>query len=304
MGKKLTTDEYIKIFNESYPTLELLSEYNGNKNYITVRCKIHDYVFNTKPNWLKKGSGCVKCYNDRRSNSQRLTKEQFIERAINIHGDKYDYSKVEYINNKIPIKIICKIHGEFEQRPDKHLMGQGCSKCSIIEQGLLKRLTLEEFINRSKLIHGDKYDYSKSEYSGYDNKLIIICPIHGEFEQIAGSHMNGQGCPLCQESHLERKTAILLKENNIEFERQKKFKWLGKQSLDFYLPKYNIGIECQGKQHFIEKERFGGKDGLNKIKERDIKKHKKCKENNIKLIYVIDYDIDNFNCKIYENNNI
>ena len=85
---KSTNEEYKKIFDESYPTLELLSDYNGNKNYITVRCKIHDYIFDTKPNWLKQGSGCQKCYDDRRGDSCRKTTEQFVNEAKLIHCDK------------------------------------------------------------------------------------------------------------------------------------------------------------------------------------------------------------------------
>ena len=288
MPKKFSKEEYKKIFNESYTTLELLSDYNGDKNYITVRCKIHDYVFNTKPNWLKHGQGCQKCYNDRRGNTTRKTTQQFISDCKKIHGDKYDYSKVEYKGNKTKVCIICPIHGEFWQTPNKHLSKQGCPRCGDINNGLSKRLGTEEFIKRAKEIHGDKYDYSKVNYETSNDKVCIICPIHGEFWQISGYHLHGNGCPICNESHLERDMKNILIENDIQFEQQKKFDWLGRQTLDFYLPQYNIAIECQGGQHFKEVEHFGGKEEFQKVLRRDKIKKQKCDTNNLKLYYVVD----------------
>ena len=297
MPKKFTNEEYVKIFNESYPTLELLSEYNGDKKYITVRCKIHDYIFNTKPNWLKHGQGCQKCYNDRRGNSLRKTTQSFIEDAKKIHGDKYDYSKVEYKGNKIKVCIICPEHGEFWQAPNNHLSSkEGCPKCSNIFNGLKKRLCVNEFVSRAKKVHGDKYDYSKVEYINCATKVCIICPQHGEFWQTPNCHLNGHGCPTCNESHLENAMKNILLENNIEFEQQKKFEWLGRQTLDFYLPKYNIAIECQGEQHFKVVEHFGGEKEFQKLLRRDKIKKQKCDTNNLKLFYVVD-DINKIKLK-------
>ena len=297
MPKKFTNEEYVKIFNESYPTLELLSEYNGDKKYITVRCKIHDYIFNTKPNWLKHGQGCQKCYNDRRGNSSRRTTESFIENAIKIHGDKYDYSKVNYVNASTKVCIICPIHGEFWQTPDKHLsLKQGCPKCGHILNGIKKRLGVNEFVRRAKKVHGDKYDYSKVEYINCATKVCIICPQHGEFWQTPYCHLKGHGCPTCNESHLEKEMKNILLENNIEFEQQKKFEWLGRQTLDFYLPKYNIAIECQGEQHFKVVEHFGGEKEFQKLLRRDKIKKQKCDTNNLKLFYVVD-DINKIKLK-------
>ena len=297
MPKKFTNEEYVKIFNESYPTLELLSEYDGDKKYITVRCKIHDYIFNTKPNWLKQGQGCQKCYDDRRGNSLRKTTQSFIEDAKKIHGDKYDYSKVEYKGNKIKVCIICYEHGEFWQTPNKHLSSkEGCPKCGDIFNGLKKRLGTQEFIKRAKQIHGNKYDYSKVEYVNVDTKVCIICPKHGEFWQTPYCHVSGNGCPTCNESHLEKAMKNILLENNIEFEQQKKFIWLGRQTLDFYLPQYNIGIECQGGQHFQAVEHFGGEKEFQKLLRRDKIKKQKCDTNNLKLFYVVD-DINKIKLK-------
>ncbi len=297
MPKKYSKEEYQKNFVNFYPTLELLSEYNGDKKYITVRCKIHDYIFNTKPNWLKQGQGCQKCYDDRRGNSLRKTTKEFIEDAKKIHGEKYDYSKVEYKGNKIKVCIICYEHGEFWQTPNKHLSSkEGCPKCGDILNGFKKRLGITEFIKRAKYVHGDKYDYSKVEYVTSETKVQIICPKHGEFWQTPYCHLNGRGCPICNESHLERAMKNILLENNIEFEQQKKFEWLGRQTLDFYLPQYNIGIECQGGQHFQAVEHFGGEKEFKKTLRRDKIKKNKCDVNQLNLYYVVD-DINMINLK-------
>ena len=124
----------------------------------------------------------------------KRTREQFIEKAKEIHGDKYDYSKVEYINSKQKVCIICPEHGEFWQTPDSHLNHQSrCPKCSIPNRNLLT----EDYIKKAIKIHGDKYDYSKVIYNGVFGKVTIICPIHGEFEQIARNHLRGYGCDKC-----------------------------------------------------------------------------------------------------------
>ena len=126
----------------------------------------------------------------------------FIEKAIKIHGDKYDYSKVNYTNCDTKIIIICKIHGEFLQIPAKHLSKSGCNECSYIQRGDLCRLTKEEFIEKAQKIHNDKYDYSKVNYINWKTHIIIICKIHGEFLQEPNSHLQGATCRKC--SYIQR----------------------------------------------------------------------------------------------------
>ena len=130
--------------------------------------------------------------NNKRSNVRKTT-EQFIEEARQIHGDKYNYSKVEYINAKTKVCIICPIHGEFWQRPNEHLKGCGCPKCGIEK----KSYTTEEFIEKARKVHGGKYDYSKVEYTDSKTKVCIICPEHGEFWQTPQSFLEGHGCQRC-----------------------------------------------------------------------------------------------------------
>ena len=128
--------------------------------------------------------------------SRKITKDMFLSKAKEIHGDKYDYSKVNYVDYHTPVTIICPIHGEFQQTPLDHLRSD-CKKCSTEKRAEMISLTTEEFIKRAREVHGDKYDYSKSVYTGYNNKITIICPVHGEFEQRASSHLEGYGCNLC-----------------------------------------------------------------------------------------------------------
>ena len=197
------------------------------------------------------------------------------------------------MNYETKVCIICPYHGEFFITPHHFLNGIGCKKCGVDRRAEKRTFTLEKFIERAKIVHGDKYDYSKVIYEKVNKKVCIICSDHGEFWQTPYSHIRGIGCPYCNESKMEIKIRKLLIEKEINFEQQKRFKWLGNQSLDFYLPDYNIAIECQGLQHFKPIEYFGGeKDFIKRIK-LDNKKYKKCKKNNINILYYSEYDYPN-----------
>ena len=278
---KYTTEEFINkaksIHGDKYDYSKV--NYINNSTKICIICPIHG-EFWKQPNHHLNGYGCNKCSKINNTKNEK-NKYDFIKKAKEIHGDKYDYSKVEYINSKNKVCIICKEHGEFYQTPNKHIIRKhGCPLCN----GGIKSNT-KDFIKKAKEVHGNKYDYSKVEYINANTKVCIICSIHGEFWQTPHNHLNGCGCPYCNESHLERNIMVLLINNNIEFERQKKFDWLGLQSLDFYLPQYNIAIECQGIQHFEEVEHFGGKKGFEITIERDKRKYLLCNDNGVKILY-------------------
>ena len=129
--------------------------------------------------------------------SQKLTTEEFIKKARDVHGDKYDYSKVEYVNNQTKVCIICKEHGEFWQRPLDHLKGHECSECGKIKNVESRKKTLEQFIDEARKVHGGKYDYSNVKYDNTSTKVCIICKEHGEFWQTPEKHLSGCGCPKC-----------------------------------------------------------------------------------------------------------
>ena len=216
--------------------------------------------------------------------TKKRTTQEFIEICNKIHNNKYDYSMVEYVNKESKVNIICPIHGIFSQKAGLHINGSGCPKCSYEERGKKFKKCLNEFIFQSNIIHNNFYSYDKFVYVDSHTKGVITCPIHGDFEQKPNDHLQGKGCPMCNMSKLEKDAYVFLSKNSINFEQQKKFDWLGKQSLDFYLPEYNIAIECQGKQHFGNGG-WSDKFDFNKQKERDIIKHSLCVEHGIKIIY-------------------
>ena len=133
--------------------------------------------------------------------AKKSTTKEFIEKAIKIHGNRYDYSKVEYVNSYTKVIIICSEHGEFLQRPNTHLTGSHCDRCARIlissKNPVNQSITTETFIEKSEQVHGNKYNYSKTIYTTAQDKVSILCPEHGEFEQVANSHLRGHGCKLC-----------------------------------------------------------------------------------------------------------
>jgi hypothetical protein len=134
--------------------------------------------------------------------------KSYVEEAIKIHGNKYGYKFVEYKNNKTKIKIICQKHGEFFQRADAHLSGQGCIKCRNEKY----QMQQEQFLFKAKEIHENKYDYTAAVYKNNYTKIKIICPQHGEFYQLPGNHIKGQGCRLCSNEKLSTKFSISLEQ--------------------------------------------------------------------------------------------
>ena len=193
MGSKLTKEIFIQRSIEKHRNVYDYSKVNyiNTKTKVIIICPEHG-EFTQSPGKHLIGQGCQRC-----SNHPVFDTPSFIEDSIKIHGDKYDYSKVDYIKSNLKVKIICSIHGEFEQRPGNHLTGQGCGICGIINAGINQRGNTEQFILESKEIHGDHYDYSKVDYIKSNLKVKIICPTHGEFEQRPNNHLTGQGCTKC-----------------------------------------------------------------------------------------------------------
>jgi hypothetical protein len=130
--------------------------------------------------------------------AKKITTSEFIKKASSHHKDKFDYSLTNYLNSKKHVTIICPSHGEFSQTPSKHLLSEsGCPECASEKRGLKLRMTPDEFLKRSKEVHGDKYDYSNTNYQSKRDKVTIICKIHGEFQQLPLNHLSSVGCSLC-----------------------------------------------------------------------------------------------------------
>ena len=167
--------------------------YIKSKQKVIIVCLEHG-DFEQEPNSHLKGVGCKKCVV-----KGSYTKIDFISKANLKHHNKYSYEKTIYNHSHDKVIITCPIHGDFEQRASNHIIGKGCYECCI-KVGVNKRktkYTLENFINKAKLKHKDFYSYNKSYYKNSVEKVIITCPIHGDFEQAPSNHLKGQGCPKC-----------------------------------------------------------------------------------------------------------
>jgi len=281
-GVQLNNDIFIKKSKEIHGDNKYdysLVNYISSHIKIKIICKEHG-VFEQYPYCHLLGYGCNKC-----SNKYKYDNIEFIKKSIEVHGDKYDYSLVNYINSQKKVKIICHKHGVFEQNATSHIQGSGCFKCYIESRKIGK----DEFIKRSIEKHGDKYDYSLVKYENIYTKVKIICKEHGIFKQKPHSHLQGYGCSKCNDSRGEKEISSYLINNNIKYEQQYKFnecKFINALPFDFYLIDYNICIEYDGLQHFKPIEYFGGEKTFNKIKINDKIKNKYCMDNNIKLIRI------------------
>ena len=192
IGKRLSTDEFIKrsklVHGDKYD--HSLVEYINYNIKVKIICPEHD-LFEQKAEHHLSGQGCSIC-----GKTKKSTTDEFIKKSKLIYGNRYDYSLVNYKNISTKVKIICFIHGEFEQLPSNHLSGYNCIECSKYNKKE-KITNTEEFIFCSKIVHNNKYDYSLVNYINCDTKVKIICSKHGMFEQNTGHHMNGNGCSQC-----------------------------------------------------------------------------------------------------------
>jgi hypothetical protein len=166
-------------------------DYQGAKTKITIICPDHG-EFLTSPGSHQRGNGCPKCAGNYRY-TIGYTTEEMVEEFKKVHGDRYDYSKVDYQGSHTKVTIICPDHGEVLTSPNSHLHGKDCPKCTGNY-----RYSTEEMVEEFKKVHGDRYDYSKVKYVNGGTKVTIICPDHGEFYLVPKSHLQKKrGCPTC-----------------------------------------------------------------------------------------------------------
>lgn len=171
---------------------EIIGDYVNNSVKINIKCSVCENLFSQTPiNHLHQVSGCPKCSIKNKPQCIVLTTKQFIEKAIETHADKYDYSLTNYKNCSSKVKIICKTHGIFEQSPVYHVQGSNCPLCSG------KYKTTNKILNQFKEKHGDKYLYPDFKLTKMHAKISIICSIHGEFKQSVNNHKRGAGCISC-----------------------------------------------------------------------------------------------------------
>ncbi len=274
MPKKKTQEQFLeqarKVHGDRYDYSKAV--YRGNHEKLIVICPKHGDFLVAPDNHIGRKSGCPKCKSESARTRNLMTKEEFIKKATSVHGDKYDYSKVDYQGTDRKVCIIChkkdsegKEHGEFWQVPHNHLHGFGCPKCSGNYVP-----TTEEFIEALKKIFGDKYDYSKVEYHSQKSLIHLVCPVHGEFVKTADNLLQGHGCNKCRGNYgidfdwfLEQAKAI----HNNKYDYSQSV-WKGyKRKIAIRCPEHGIFyqlpvshlkgtgcIKCAGK--FLDKEMF------------------------------------------------
>lgn len=243
MGKKSNTDEFIKkailVHGDRYDYSKVI--YTKSTEKVIIICKEHG-EFLQEANSHLRNKGCRACA----GNNIQYNNQEFIKKAKIKHGDKYNYSKVDYKNAKDKIIITCKKHGDFTQQPSHHLYGHGCNICRHEMVGLKLRSNTEDFIIKAVKIHGDKYDYSKINYNGNKNKVIIICKEHGDFCQIPSDHLHGFGCSSCSGNKIPSTEEFIAKARLIHKNRY------DYTELEYKSNKIKISIICKEHGNFIQ----------------------------------------------------
>ena len=275
VGKNKTSEEVVEQFKSIQGNRYDYSkiEYINNHSPLTIICPEHG-EFNQSYTTHLKGHGCPKCV------GRFKTNDAIISEFKNIHGEKYDYSLVEYAKSADKVTIICSIHGNFNQSPSAHLIGHGCPKCKFVKLSSLKTKDISQFIEESKITHGDKYDYSEVEYVNCKKHVSIICPEHGTFLQVPDSHIRGNGCPSCGQKYNLSQIEVTeyIKSIGLDvYENDKNL--IGPLELDLYIPSKNIAIEFDGIYWHSE---------LYKPDDYHINKTNLCEAKNIRLIHIFE----------------
>lgn len=301
MPRKMTTEEFITkarlVHGDKFGYGRV--EYKTAWEKVIITCQVHGDFLQAPANHLF-GAKCLRCRQERTGKANSISQDEFITKSQQIHGLRYDYSKVRYTGIFVPVEIICQKHGSFSQKPYSHLnfhrSPTGCPKCGRERTSSFHRKSTEDFIKDAIEVHGNFYDYSQVEYKNSHIKIIIICLVHGAFEQKAYTHLNGAGCPKCGKlSRGEERISIFLESNHIDFEREKWFDECRHKNplpFDFYfmLSNKRFLIEYDGSQHV---NGWGGKETLARIQRNDSIKTAYAASNGFHLIRIPYTDFDN-----------
>ena len=210
---KLTTEIFIERSNLVHNNFYEYSEsiYKGSGDKIKIKCPVHGF-FMQRASGHMSGAGCIECGHKNRqckNNSEskgvkpkskrprRYTQEDFLAKSIEVHGEKYDYSESKYVSSQEKVIISCPIHSQFLQTPYQHWHGAGCGKCGREASAKTMSWTQEEFISQCNITHNGFYNYEKSIYKGLTQDMVVLCPVHGEFEANAQAHRDGVRCRKC-----------------------------------------------------------------------------------------------------------
>ncbi|MGF6409575.1 Zn finger protein HypA/HybF involved in hydrogenase expression [Paraburkholderia sp. MM5482-R2] len=264
IAHRVTPDTYMRriaeVHGERYDHSLVL--YQRMRAPVTVVCRNHGPFTPSAANYLA-GRGCPKCGGESAANVRTpklvLSDEEVLSRFRETHGDRYDYSTMKYEHSNRRVKIVCKKHGAFLQSPRNHWCGKGCSDCgreAQLASAAQRVLTTAEIVRRFQLLHGCRYDYSRTDYQRYTQPVEIKCRKHGVFRQTPQAHLEAKGCPQCSQSSGEVRVAAWLRSRNIDFEVEfpvripaadGQTRW---GRFDFYLPGLGMFVEIDGPHHF------------------------------------------------------
>lgn len=255
----------------------------GHKPTVKIRCLEHG-EFEQRYDQHLSGKGCSECgklLSQEIHKNRRSSKEAFIEKAKLVHGDKYDYSKVDYINARTRIEIVCKKHGSFLVFPSQHLLrgkGVNCRKCSVEMQTENKKLTHEEFMYRA-VKAGTGLDLTKIVYINKNTDIVLSCKKHGEFTKKPYGLIHGKnGCPKCK--NIDSKPELEIKAFIESLGLHTQTITIERKQVDIYIPSLKIGIEFDGLYWHSETK--------GKSKEYHINKTRLCEDNGVRLIHIFE----------------
>jgi very-short-patch-repair endonuclease len=235
-----------------------LTNFTSTKKKVHVSCPTHGRFEQSASAHLYRGQGCPGCSEE----SNRGSAAEFIAHATALFGERFSYDKVTYVDSKTHVTITCSLHGDFEQSPNCHLRSvEACPPCGRASTGMVSRSTTERFIESAREVHGDRYDYSASEYTHVRGAVRILCHEHGEFSKLPVDHYAGSGCPACRETRGESAVRQVLEAEGIEFSSQwghPTLRHIRPLRFDFAIPARMIAIEFDGGQHFAPVNFRGG----------------------------------------------
>jgi len=268
--------------NLSYTKPETRAAWNGSKQKIPIWCETHEEFFVQVPANHMFGQGCPKCGVALRT--AKKTKKDPIADFRRVHGDTYDYSRVEYVNTHVPVEIVCKKHGAFRQKPGAHLTGHGCPQCWEDRRRAFGAERNEAYqatyAERAARVHDGAYAIVKMPTAAHDT-VRLMCPTHGEFEQKAFSHLDGHGCPACGRTvnYAQLEVASFVEGLGVRIEHEDK-EILDGLHIDIWAPDHRVGIEYHGCYWHTE-DRIG-----NKHRE----KYDRAQSADVRLIQIFDFE--------------
>jgi hypothetical protein len=290
------SNEYGDFFDYSLVDFKNLTE------RIVVICPQHGAWEVIAANHLYGKSGCPMCqsqkFAERAAEANRISTEEFIERSIKIHGNRYDYSRCDYTHINNEIVLICEKHGSFKQKAGHHLSGKGCAKCANEAKSVYQATDKNIMLRKFRELHGNRYKYNLGKKIRHMDQIEITCPDHGVFFQRVNTHLQQKGCPKCSLSKGENAISLWLSKNGYDHQVQYPIQNKEQSStlrFDFFIPAENLLIEYDGHQHYFPVN-FGGMsdDKAERVHEmivkRDAYKNEWAKKNNKRLLRIGYFD--------------